>query len=97
MIDPHFAQVETWLAAEPHLTAVDVLARLSDRVPSAFGSKQLRTVQRLVRAWRTRAAQLVIHGVDTTIMIEPPAAIPVGGWQREPPRLRPPCLGNIAK
>jgi hypothetical protein len=78
MIDPHLAHVEAWLVAEPHLTAVEVLGRLAERAPGHFGSRQLRTVQRLVKAWRTKMAHLLIDGAGTMIMIDAPAAIPAG-------------------
>jgi hypothetical protein len=78
MLDPHVGSIEDWLAAEPHLTATAVLERLGERLPDVFGDKQLRTVQRLVRAWRARAVRQIIEGVEATIRIEPPAPVPAG-------------------
>jgi hypothetical protein len=89
MLDPYAAQIEAWLAAAPHLTAVDILARLREGAPGAFGEKQLRTIQRLRKAWRAKAAKLLIAGAESAIVIEPPAAVPAGtaaGANTPPPR-----------
>lgn len=71
MLDPHVRDIETWLAAAPHLRAVDVLNRLNERTPGAFGAKQLRTLQRFVRVWRDRTAKLLIDGAEATILGAP--------------------------
>jgi hypothetical protein len=39
-LDPHLAMIENWLAAEPQLTALAIVSRLSDRYPEQFGKKQ---------------------------------------------------------
>jgi hypothetical protein len=78
MLDPYAAQIEAWLAAEPHLTAVDVLGRLRECVPGSWGDKQVRTVQRFVKSSRVRTANLLIDGAETTITIGLPAAVPAG-------------------
>jgi hypothetical protein len=75
MMDPHISVIEEWLAAEPHLRAVEILARLDGREAGSFGEKQLRTVQRLVKAWRGRTARLLIDGAETTLMLKPSAAV----------------------
>jgi hypothetical protein len=40
-------------------------------VPDRFGKAQLRTVQRLVKKWRARAAHQLIENAEMTIRIEP--------------------------
>ncbi len=54
------ALIESWLAAEPQLTAIAIVGRLADLHPSQFGKKQHSTVQRLLRALRKSAAQRLI-------------------------------------
>lgn len=51
MLDKYEAQIRQWLAAQPGITAVDVLQRLQD-VASAgtFTSNHLQTVQRASRS-----------------------------------------------
>src|SRR6478672_3242216 len=39
-LDPHVALIEGWLAAEPQLTAIAIVARLAERHPEQFGNKQ---------------------------------------------------------
>src|SRR5262245_31629584 len=39
-LDPHVATIEDWLAAEPHLTALAIVGRLSEKHPEQFGTKQ---------------------------------------------------------
>ncbi len=57
-------EIEAWLLAEPHLSAAEVLARLTAKAPATFTSNQLRTVQRLVRTSRRKAAlQFLDNGV----------------------------------
>lgn len=59
-LDPYVALIESWLAAEPQLTAIAIVGRLADLHPSQFGKKQHSTVQRLLRALRKSAAQRLI-------------------------------------
>jgi hypothetical protein len=66
------------------LTAITILARLSERVPATFGPKQHSIVQRLLKTLRAKAAHQVIAGkVDVekvvthavgTIGLRPPIA-----------------------
>lgn len=49
MLDPHLAAIEDWLAAEPQLTALAILGRLTERHPDRFGPRQHSIVQRLLR------------------------------------------------
>jgi hypothetical protein len=77
-IDPYRAQIDLWLLAEPHLTAVDLLSRLQTRAPETFDEKQLRTVQRAVKAWRCQAAQDLIGRAELAIKIDPDRFVPAG-------------------
>ncbi|MBV9561683.1 MAG: transposase family protein, partial [Bradyrhizobium sp.] len=57
MLDPYIPIIEEWLSAVPHLSAVDLLSRLEAYAPGRFGGHQRRTVQRLVKNWRSKAAR----------------------------------------
>ena len=57
MLDPHVATIERWLAAEPELTALAIVGRLSESYPGQFCKKQHSIVQRLLRALRRKAAE----------------------------------------
>ena len=59
-LDPHVGLIESWLTAEPQLTAIAIVDRLADLHPGQFGKKQHSTVQRLLRALRKSAAQRLI-------------------------------------
>jgi hypothetical protein len=59
-LDPHVALIESWLTAEPQLTAIAIVGRLAELDPSQFGRKQHSIVQRMLRALRKRAAQRLI-------------------------------------
>jgi hypothetical protein len=59
-LDPHLATIEDWLAAEPQITALAILRRLTAIDPDTFGDKQHSIVQRLLKALRRKAAQTVI-------------------------------------
>lgn len=72
MLDPHLADIESWLAAEPRLTALAILGRLAERCPEQFGPPQHTVVQRLLRSLRRKAAEMIIqHPAD--------GVAPVGG------------------
>ena len=72
-LDPHVAMIENWLAAEPQLTALAIVGRLSEKHPEQFGTKQHSIVQRLLKAHRKKA-------VEKLIAQEPPHA----GHDRHP-------------
>jgi hypothetical protein len=74
MLDPYVPLLEEWLAATPHLSAVDILTRLATQVPDRFGKGQLRTMQRLVKKWRARTAHQLISSAGATITIGSPSA-----------------------
>ena len=40
-LDPHLARIETWLAAEPQLTALAIVRRLAEMDAATFNEKQL--------------------------------------------------------
>jgi hypothetical protein len=60
MLDPHLADIERWLAAEPRLTALAILGRLAAHSPEKFGPPQHTIVQRLLRSLRRNAAAVII-------------------------------------
>lgn len=60
MYEPFEAQIKAWLEEEPALSAASVLQRLTKIDPSRFKEKNLRMVQRLVKAWRMEMAGLII-------------------------------------
>lgn len=60
MLDPHLADIERWLAAEPRLTALAILGRLAEHSPEQFGAPQHTIVQRLLRSLRRNAAEAII-------------------------------------
>ncbi len=59
-LDPHVAAIERWLAAEPRLTALAILGRLSEREPTQFGPPQHSIVQRLLKTLRMKSAHQAI-------------------------------------
>jgi hypothetical protein len=59
-LDPHVAAIEDWLAAEPQLTAIAIVGRLSEKHPDEFGKKQHSIVQRLLKALRKKAAEKLL-------------------------------------
>jgi hypothetical protein len=71
MLDPHVATIEGWLAAEPQLTALAIVGRLSERHPEQFCEKQHSIVQRLLKALRRKAAERLVAEM---MLSTPPAA-----------------------
>jgi hypothetical protein len=59
-LDPHIVTIEGWLAAQPQLTALAIVGRLSAKYPEEFGTRQHSIVQRLLRALRRKAAEQLI-------------------------------------
>ena len=59
-LDPHVDMIEAWLAAEPQLTAIAIVGRLSEKHPNQFGTKQHSIVQRLLKALMRNAAEKLI-------------------------------------
>ncbi|RWD61339.1 MAG: hypothetical protein EOS60_33030 [Mesorhizobium sp.] len=64
MYEPFEAQIKAWLEEEPAISAASVLQRLTKIDPSRFKEKNLRMVQRLVKAWRMEMAGLIILNGD---------------------------------
>jgi hypothetical protein len=59
-LDPHVATIESWIAAEPQLTALAIVDPLSEKHPEQFGTRQHSIVQRLLKALRKKAAGKLI-------------------------------------
>ena len=74
MLDPHRAEIETWLEARPEMTAVAVLTRLRARHPDRFADVHLRTVQRAVKVWREQQARRVIRRGTEVLVAVPTTA-----------------------
>ena len=70
MLDLHGPSIERWLAAEPHMPAVEILARLDKHAPGQFGRNRLRTVQRLIKNLRAKAARDLIASTEAIIGLE---------------------------
>ncbi len=67
ILDSHVTDIESWLAAEPKLTALTIVGRLSERAPTEFGPPQHSIVQRLLKTLRTKSAhRLIAAKVDRT-------------------------------
>ncbi|WP_260687611.1 hypothetical protein [Rhizobium laguerreae] len=56
MYEPFEAQIKEWRKDEPALSAAGVLQRLAEIDPARFKAKNIRTVQRLAKAWRMEMA-----------------------------------------
>src|SRR5262249_54151156 len=65
MLDPHVTMIEGWLAAEPQLTGLAIVTRLSEHFRGQFGKPQLSIVQRLLKALRIKAAAQVIASEES--------------------------------
>jgi hypothetical protein len=70
MLDPYTHASEQWLSVEPHMPAVQILARLSEHAPGQFSRNQHRTVERFVKKWRSQAARRLIASTEEVIRIE---------------------------
>ncbi len=60
MYEPFETRIKEWLNEEPALSAAGVLQRLKEIDPERFKERNLRMVQRLVKAWRMEMAGLII-------------------------------------
>jgi hypothetical protein len=99
MLDPHLADIERWLAAEPRLTALAILGRLAEHCPEQFGPPQHTIVQRLLRSLRRKPAETII---PRTAEVAAPAGDPGtggdaagDGHSATPPA--PPILRSLTK
>jgi len=95
-LDPHVATIETWLAAEPQLTALAIIGRLSENHPDQFGMRQHSIVQRLLKALRKKAAEkLIAQEPPCVATIAAPSTGPVDGSGYEGPD--PPTAPPVAR
>jgi Integrase core domain len=91
-LDPHVALIEGWLAAEPQLTAIAIVGRLTELHPDQFGKQQHSTVQRLLRALRRAAAQRLTAetaGDGYATVAQPPGAVDGSGYAGPDPPTAP--------
>jgi hypothetical protein len=58
------AQLREWFETEPWRTSRELLERLQLQYPGVYPDKQLRTLQRRVKAWRRTIAQRMIFGTS---------------------------------
>src|SRR5258707_7140592 len=73
MLDPHLADIERWLAAEPRLTALAILGRLAEHCSEQFGPSQHTIVQRLLRS--------LIGGMASSARLRLAFIQPFGSWR----------------
>ncbi len=71
-------QLREWFATEPWRTSRELLERLQSEHPGVYPDKQLRTLQRRVKAWRRTMAQRMVFGASV-------AKLPIGDAMRGPP------------
>jgi hypothetical protein len=92
MLDPHVATIEGWLAAEPELTALAIVGRLSEGCPEQFCKKQHSIVQRLLRALRRKTAETLMAEMSpsaSTSRALVPGAVDGAACEGTPPRPQP--------
>src|SRR6202047_4805782 len=92
-LDPHIATIEGWLAAQPQLTALAIVGRLSEKYPEEFGTRQHSIVQRLLRALRRKAAEQLVAQEppgDATTAAPLPGAVGGSGYVGPDPPTTPP-------
>src|SRR3982074_1018749 len=78
-LDPHVATIRDWLAAEPQLTALTIVGRLSEKHPEQFGTKQHSIVQRLLKALRKTPAEKLLATTAPSIPTDRQVPGPVDG------------------
>src|ERR1700682_2433035 len=92
-LDPHVATIGDWLAAEPQLTALAIVGRLTEKHPEQFGSKQHSIVQRVLKRLRKKAAEkLIAHewlGRATNVAASPGSVDGSGYIGPDPPTAPP--------
>src|SRR5215469_6038557 len=58
--------VESWLMAEPNISAQELMARLTTQLPDLYPTRaQLRTLQRWVKAWRAQWARQLVFAASS--------------------------------
>ena len=95
-LDPHIATIQNWLAAEPQLTALAIVSRLSDKYPEQFGKKQHSIVQRLLKSLRNQAAKKLFTppGATTTGTLSPGSVDGSGYGGPDPSTALPPTRAS---
>ena len=66
--------VEAWLAAEPNITAKELMLRLTSQLPDLYPTgAQLRSLQRRVKGWRAQWARQLVFAASTAdrVSLEP--------------------------
>jgi hypothetical protein len=100
MLDPHVTTIEAWLAAEPQLTALAIVGRLSESYPELFCEKQHSIVQRLLKALRRKAAERLTAQMTLTTsptMLLPPGAVDGAACDGHSAPPTAPSVGNIGR
>ena len=70
-LDPHTATIEDWFTADPQLTALAIVGRLSEKCPEQFGKRQHSIVQRMLKGLRGRRLPRRLLSGDRLVL--PPA------------------------
>ena len=55
-------EISTWLEEEPDRNAKEIFQRLQAQHPGLFPDRQLRTLQRRVKEWRSAEARRLVFG-----------------------------------
>jgi hypothetical protein len=100
MLDPHVTTIDAWLAAEPQLTALAIVGRLSERYPEQFCKKQHSIVQRLLKALRRKAAERLTAQMtltSPTMLFLPPGAVDGAACDGHSAPSTAPSVGNIGR
>ena len=100
MLDPHVTTIEAWLAADPQLTALAIVGRLSESYPDQFCKKQHSIVQRLLKALRRKAAERLTAQMTLTspaMAFLPPGAVDGAACDGHSAPPTAPSVGNIGR
>jgi hypothetical protein len=74
ILDQYQSTIEAWLAGEPHLTSVELLARLRVHAFGVFHQQHLRTVQCAVRSYRRSLVRKLVETSAAAILPRHPEA-----------------------
>ena len=97
MLDPHVTTIDAWLAAEPQLTALAIVGRLSESYPQQFCKKQHSIVQRLLKALRRTAAEKLTAEMTLTTPHLLPGAVDGTACDGHSAPPTAPSVGNIGR
>ena len=100
MLDPHVTTIESWLAAEPQLTALAIVGRLIELYPEQFCKRQHSIVQRLLKALRKKAAERLTAAMTLTtptFAVRLPGAVDGAACDGHSAPPTAPSLGNIGR